>query len=158
MVAEMDRRKELFLAAGAPNISQYNTMTGEKLPHVIFAVDELAELLDKTGTSKEQKAEIDEIISLLSRIARLGRAFGINLILATQRPDANILPGQIKNNLDIRACGRADNVLSQIILDSADAADRIPKDSHYFLLQDGTLFQPYVWNDRKETYGKFSEG
>ena len=147
MVEEMDRRKELFLAAGAPNISQYNTMTGEKLPHVIFAVDELAELLDKTGAGKEQKAEIEEIVSLLSSIARLGRAFGINLILATQRPDANILPGQIKNNLDIRACGRADKVLSQIILDSADAADRIPKDSHYFLLQDGTLFQPYVWND-----------
>lgn len=147
MVAEMDRRKTLFLAAGAANISQYNTMTGEKLPHIIFAVDELAELLDKTGASKEQKAEIDEIISLLSSIARLGRAFGINLILATQRPDANILPGQIKNNLDIRACGRADKVLSQIILDNSDAADRIPKDSHYFLLQDGTLFQPYVWND-----------
>ena len=147
IVSELYRRKDLFLACGAANISEYNRNSSETLTHIIFAVDELAELVDKTGASKDQKAQIDEVISMMSTIARLGRAFGINLILSTQRPDANILPGQIKNNLDIRICGRADNVLSQIILDNTSAADRIPKESHYFLTQDGTLFQPYMWTD-----------
>jgi S-DNA-T family DNA segregation ATPase FtsK/SpoIIIE len=86
---------------------------------------------------------------MLASIARLGRAFGIHLILATQRPDATIISGQIKNNIDFRVCGRADNVLSQIVLDSTDAADLIPKDvSGHFLLQDGTLFQAYWFDDR----------
>lgn len=147
IVSELYRRKDLFLTCGAANISEYNRNGSETLTHIIFAVDELAELLDKTGASKEQKAQIDEVISLMSTLARLGRAFGVNLILSTQRPDANILPGQIKNNLDIRICGRADKVLSQIILDNTSAADRIPKESHYFLTQDGTLFQPYLWTD-----------
>ena len=92
---------------------------------IIFACDEVAELLDKTGRSKDDKAEVAAIENLLSTIARQGRAFGIHLILATQRPDSNILAGQIKNNLDYRVCGRADLVLSQIILDKGDAHDRI---------------------------------
>ena len=81
--------------------------------------------------------------------ARIGRSLGVHLILATQRPDANILAGQIKNNIDCRICGRADNVLSQIILDSKDAADRIPKTSRgRFLLHDGTVFQAFLFDDK----------
>ncbi len=52
-----------------------------------------------------------------------------HLVSATQRPDANSLSGQIRNNIDCRVCGRADNVRSQIILDSTDAAELIPKDA-----------------------------
>lgn len=116
----------------------------------IFACDEIAEVLDKTGLNKEQKELIGQIESKLSTIARQGRAFGIHLILATQRPDANILPGQIKNNIDCRVCGRADNVLPQIILDCADAADCVPKDiPGRFLTSDGTLFQAYWFDDSK---------
>lgn len=80
----------------------------------------------------------------LSTIARLGRAFGINLVVGTQRPDATVIPGQIKNNMDIRLCGKADNTLSIIILDNGDAAEKIPKDSRgLFLNQDGVLFRAY---------------
>ena len=78
----------------------------------MFACDEVAEMLDKTGRSKESKEVLAQIENKLATLSRLGRAFGIHLILATQRPDANILPGQIKNNLDFRVCGRADNILS----------------------------------------------
>ena len=77
-------------------------------------------------------------------IARQGRAFGIHLILATQRPDANILSGQIRNNIDCRVCGRADTILSQIILDSTVAAEQIPKDkAGRFILHDVTVFQGF---------------
>jgi len=81
-------------------------------------------------------------------IARQGRAFGIHLMLATQRPDSNILHGQIKNNITYRICGRADNVLSQIILDNTSAADQIPEDSQgRFILHDGTVVQAYWFDD-----------
>ena len=84
----------------------------------------------------------------IGTIARQGRAFGIHLILATQRPDSTILNGQIKNNINYRICGRADNVLSMIILDKTDAADQIPEDAQgRFILQDGTIFQAYWFED-----------
>lgn len=147
LVEELETRKQYFRAAGAANLNEYNHMTGETLQRIIFAADEVAELMDKTGATKALKEEIDQVVGALSTIARQGRAFGIHLILATQRPDANILPGQIKNNIDCRICGRADNVLSQIILDKTDAAELIPKDSHKFLMGDGTLFQPYLFEE-----------
>ena len=148
LTEELERRKQLLKAAGLPNIDHYNAVTGEKLQRYIFACDELAEMLDKTGLTKEQKEIVVKIEGLLGTIARQGRAFGIHLILATQRPDSAILNGQIKNNINCRICGRADNVLSMIILDKTDAADQIPEDAQgRFLLHDGTMFQAYWFDD-----------
>ena len=148
LVEELERRKQLLKAAGLPNIDHYNAATDENLQRYIFACDELAEMLDKTGLTKEQKEIVNKIEGLLSTIARQGRAFGIHLILATQRPDANILSGQIKNNINCRICGRADNVLSMIILDNTDAADLIPEDAQgRFLLKGGSIFQAYWFDD-----------
>ena len=142
---ELERRKHVFRSAECANIDTYNRRTGKGLPRLIFACDEVAEVLDKTGLTKESKEFVSKIEGKLSIIARQGRAFGIHLILATQRPDATILSGQIRNNLDCRICGRADNVLSQIILDNTNAADQIPKDAQgRFLMYDGTVFQGYL--------------
>ena len=78
------------------------------------------------------------------------RAFGIHLILAMQRPDATIIPGQIRNNMDFRVCGRADSVLSQIILDNTSAAEQIPKDARgRFITGDGTVFQGYLFDEEQ---------
>ena len=149
LLAILEERKRLFKNAGCANLGEYNATTGENLLRYIFACDEVAEVLDKTGLSKEQKEQVAQVESRLATIARQGRAFGIHLILATQRPDANILAGQIKNNIDCRICGRADNILSQIILDSTDASDRIPKTSRgRFLLHDGTVFQAFLFDDK----------
>ena len=149
LLAILEERKRLFKNVGCANLGEYNAAMNEDLPRYIFACDEVAEVLDKTGFSKEQKEQVAQVESRLATIARQGRAFGIHLILATQRPDANILAGQIKNNIDCRICGRADNVLSQIILDSTDAADRIPKTSRgRFLLHDGTVFQAFLFDDK----------
>ena len=102
--------------------------------------------------NKEDKERIDTIIGYLSTIARQGRAVGIHLILSMQRPDASILPGQIKNNIDCRICGRADGVLSQIVLDSTEASDAIPKDAQgRFLMADGTVFQGF-WSDELDDW------
>ena len=149
LTEELERRKEKLSASGQPNIDRYNEATGEDLKRYIFACDEVAEMLDKTGLTKDQKEIVSKIESKLSMIARQGRAFGIHLILATQRPDANILSGQIKNNLNIRICGRADHVLSQIILDNTEAADQIPDYAQgRFITQDGTVFQAYWFDDK----------
>ena len=144
---ELQRRKTLFRETGCANISDYNKQSAVPLQRHIFACDEVAEVLDKTCLTKEQKERIGLIENRLSMIARQGRAFGIHLILATQRPDANILSGQIRNNIDCRVCGRADTILSQIILDNTTAAEQIPKDkAGRFILHDGTVFQGF-WID-----------
>ena len=144
LVEELERRKSAF----KPNIDAYNETTGQPLPRLIFACDEVAEMLDKTGADSERKKLLSQIESKLSTIARQGRAFGIHLILAMQRPDATIIPGQIRNNMDSRVCGRADSVLSQIILDNTSAAEQIPKDARgRFITGDGTVFQGYLFDE-----------
>ena len=150
LVTVLEYRKGRLAETGCPNLDTYNEATGDNLPRRVFACDEVAELLDRTGRSKEEKEQLGQIENRLATLARLGRAFGIHLILATQRPDANILPGQIKNNLDFRVCGRADNVLSQIILDNTSAADQIPKDARgRFITGDGTVFQGYLFDEKQ---------
>ena len=148
LVEELERRKSAFKALGCPNIDAYNETTEQPLPRLIFACDEVAEMLDKTGADNERKKLLSQIESMLSTIARQGRAFGIHLILATQRPDATIIPGQIRNNMDFRVCGRADSVLSQIILDNTSAAEQIPKDARgRFITGDGIVFQGYLFDE-----------
>ena len=148
LVAVLEYRKKAFKELGCPNIDAYNATTENDLPRLIFACDEVAEMLDKTGADNERKKLLAQIENKLSTIARQGRAFGIHLILATQRPDATIIPGQIRNNMDFRVCGRADSVLSQIILDNTSAAEQIPKDARgRFITGDGIVFQGYLFDE-----------
>ena len=148
LAAVLEYRKERLADTGCKDLDAYNEATGENLPRLVFACDEVAEMLDRTGRSKEDKELLAQIECRLATLARLGRAFGIHLILATQRPDANVIPGQIKNNLDFRVCGRADDTLSSIILGNNSADDQIPKDARgRFILQDGTVFQGYLFDE-----------
>ena len=63
------------------------------------------------------------------------------------------MPGQIKSVVDYRVCGRADNVLSQIILDSTSASDEIAKDAQgRFINHEGTVFQGF-WFDERKAFG-----
>lgn len=134
------------------SLDDYNRLAGEynHYERIAVVVDVLAELTDTTGMDKPQKELAAAIIKHLSSIARMGRAFGVSLIVATQRPDAAALPGSIKSNIDCRICGRADNVRSQIILDSTSAAEKVPKDEQgVFLMNDGTLFKGYQFNEEQ---------
>lgn len=118
------------------------------MKRIIVVCDEVAEVLDKTYLDKEQKALVSQVESMLSTIARQGRAFGVHLFLATQRPDSEVLKGQIKNNIDCRICGRCDSVLSKIILDNTDGAEKVPKDKQgFFLTNTGVLFKAYYFDD-----------
>ena len=145
---EMERRRSLLVSSQTSNIGDYNTKAATSLPRLIVACDEIAEVLDKTGLTKEEKELVGRVESKLSTIARQGRAFGIHLVLSTQRPDAEILKGQIKNNIGYRVCGQADKILSNIILDKPDAADTItPQDQGMFLTNTDVLFQAYYVED-----------
>lgn len=148
LTAELERRRGLFVVAGTPNLAEYNKVTGESLPHYIFACDEVAEILDTTGLDKTQRAVFAQIVRHLSLLARQGRAFGIHLIFATQRPDAALIPGQIRTNLTLRICGRADDILARIILDDVTAADQIPPDAQgRFVTNMGQTFQGFLFDD-----------
>ena len=148
IVSELTERKLEFFENNAVNITEFREKTGQDCRRIVFACDEVAELLDKTGLEKAAKEKVVKVENLLSTIARQGRAFGINLILATQRPDANILSGQIRNNIDYRACGRADDVLSKIVLDNTDASEKIPKyEQGLFLDNMGTLFRAFYFRE-----------
>ena len=145
---QLDERKKLFVEFEASNISEYNEKVDSKLNRIIIAIDEVAEVLDKTGLDKQQKAFICQIESKLSTILRMGRAFGIHCIMATQRPSADILPGQIRSNLTFRVAGYSDKILSQIILDNTDAAEKItPEDKGMFLTNTNVLFKSYYVTD-----------
>lgn len=148
LVNELEKRKVLFSDVGSSNIIEYNSL-GHSLKRLIFACDEIAEILDKTGLDKTQKTVIVEIEKNIAIIARQGRAFGIHLVLATQRPDANVLTGQIKSNINYRICGRADSILSSIILDNPKASEAIPSDSKgLFVNHENTVFQGYYFKDK----------
>ena len=126
-VNKMDERYELLAEAGCQNIGSYNDLTWEelrerfhfaspeeeariprKLPYMVFVIDELADLM---MTNKEVEHSI-------VRIAQKARAVGMHLILATQRPQANVVTGLIKSNMPARCCFKvASGMDSRIVLD-----------------------------------------
>lgn len=141
---ELVNRQILFERNKVRNIDEYNSKYADSKPlkRIVFVCDEIAEIFN--GENKTTK----DIEWYLSRIARLGRAFGITLILSTQRPDCKVLEGQIKSNLDVRICGRADRTLSEIILGkgNTDADALIPKEEQgLFLTNSNKIFRGYLF-------------
>lgn len=110
---EMDRRYDILNKAGKRNVQSYNTSSKERLPYIVFIIDELADFMMTSG--KEMEAGI-------IRLAQMSRAIGIHLILATQRPSVDVITGLIKANIPSRiAFSVASLVDSKTILDSSGA-------------------------------------
>ena len=85
----------------------------------------------------------------MTLISRIGRAYGINLILCTQRPSTEIIKGEIRVNLGTHICGRADRILSQMILDNSAAAELISsEDQGVFVMKHNTLFKAYYLDEQ----------
>ena len=113
LIAEMFKRYRHLEQFGVRNISSYNAQTKEKMPYLVLVVDELADLMMTSSFDVEQS---------LCRLAQLGRATGIHLVIATQRPSVDVLTGLIKANFPSRiAFGVTSQVDSRTILDSAGA-------------------------------------
>jgi len=144
----LDDRRNYFRVANVRNIHEYNERTtGQPMPTILVACDEIVEVLDKTGADATRKELIKMIEARLSTIARQGRAFGVHLILGTQRPDSDVLNGQIKNNLQIRVAGVCDEPLARVI-GINNAHKMIPKNTPgRFINNEGVIFHGYFIND-----------
>lgn len=130
------------------NLETYNKIARASLEHRVLLIDEASMIFDASGRSKEDKAMIATIIEKINEIGRIGRAYGVHLIICTQRPDVNSVPGSIKANLDGRIAGHtADNTSSMVVLDTADAA-KLPSIPGRFIIRDGggneQVFQAYL--------------
>lgn len=113
----VEERLEQFRMAKVQNIAAWNyTHRGEALPRVVLIVDELANvMLDK---SLKKDAE-----PLLADLSARGRAPGVHIVLATQRPEVSVVTGLIKANMDGRLAFRmTDQPSSRTILDTTEAA------------------------------------
>ena len=121
---EMDRRYEILNQAGKKNIQSYNESTAEKMPFIVFIIDELADLMISAAK---------DIESSIIRLTQMSRAVGIHLILATQRPSVDVITGLIKANTPSRiAFSVASAIDSKTILDSSGAEKLLGKGDMLF--------------------------
>lgn len=131
VVNEMHERYKLLQAANKKNIESYNkAVIVNRLPYYVVIVDEFAALMSLAA--KEVEAAV---VSL----AQLGRAAGIHLILATQRPSVDVITGLIKANITSRiAFAVASAMDSRTILDSSGAEKLLGKGDMLFMTSDAS--------------------
>ncbi len=128
VMREMFRRYKLMEEIGARNIAAYNAKSTEQMPFLVLVVDELADLMMVGGFEIEEN---------LVRLAQLGRATGIHLVLATQRPSVNVVTGLLKANIPARvAFAVASQVDSRVILDTVGAEKLLGKGDMLLLNND----------------------
>ena len=132
---EMDERYKLLSEAGVNKISLYNEKYKARrlrpdhghrfLPYIVTVVDEYSDLTMTTGASPEAKAASRSITNSIIRLAQKGRAAGLHVVLATQRPSVDVISGVIKSNFPMRIAFRvASRTDSMTILD-APGADKL---------------------------------
>lgn len=108
----MTNRYNILSQNNCRNIEEYNTKTDDKMTYYLIVVDELADLF----------IQAPDIETILCRLAQLGRAAGIHLILATQRPDRQTITGRLKVNIPSRLALTVSSLYdSKIILDQTGA-------------------------------------
>ncbi|MCH8086810.1 MAG: DNA translocase FtsK [Chloroflexi bacterium] len=129
---EMDHRYKLMASAAARNISGYNqkVSAGEKIPYLVVVIDELADLMTMAPFEVEQS---------LTRLAQMGRATGIHLIVATQRPSVNVITGLIKANFPTRISFAVTSMMdSRVILDTPGAEKLLGRGDMLYLPSDAS--------------------
>ena len=130
LCVEMDKRFTTFSNNGVKNIASYNEKMVEagknKMPFILLVVDEFAELmLSKNHAVVEEK---------IQKLAQLGRAAGIHLLLATQRPDVNVIPGTIKTNLPCRMTFRLSSLADSRTVIDLGGAEKLLNNGDMLLL------------------------
>jgi S-DNA-T family DNA segregation ATPase FtsK/SpoIIIE len=133
---EMDRRYRLLEAEGARNIEAYNRALGEQraaeqLPYIVIIADEIGDLM---------LSRPEEVERTITRLAQMARAVGIHLVIATQRPSADIITGLIKANFPARiSFAVASNADSRVILDTAGAETLLGRGDMLYLAPESAV-------------------
>ena len=148
LVAEMEDRYLCLEQAGVSDLNQYNASVApdKRRPYVVVVVDEFADLLMQNAEGFEQPA---------IRLAQKARACGIHLVLATQRPSADVIKGLLKTNIPGRiALSVSSKIDSKIILDTTGAESLTGKGDLICLcpaFRDGIRLQgAYITNEEIE--------
>ena len=135
---EMEQRYELLSKASVPNIKTYNEKYRNRklrpdeghrfLPYIVTIIDEYADLTMSVGGSGDAKVVARSITTSIIRLAQKGRAAGLHVVLATQRPSVDVITGLIKTNFPTRIAFRVvSRTDSSTILDSPGAEKLIGK-------------------------------
>ena len=135
---EMDERYKLLAAAGVNDIKLYNDKYKDRrllptdghkyLPYLVVVIDEYADLTMTGGANPDARKSAKNISDSIVRLAQKGRAAGLHVIIATQRPSVNVITGLIKTNFPTRIAFRVvSGVDSRTILDSYGAENLIGK-------------------------------
>lgn len=154
VVELMEQRYTLFAECRVRNLAEYNNKAEVPLPWFVVIIDELADLMMVASKSVETS---------ICRIAQKARAAGIHLVLATQRPSADVITGLIKVNIPSRAAfAVSSQVDSRVILDSGGAEHLLGKGDMLFLPVDASdpkrLQGAYVNNDEISRVVEFWKG
>ncbi|MBE0426622.1 MAG: DNA translocase FtsK [Nitrospirae bacterium] len=121
MVVEMEHRYRVLAEKASRNIESFNMQVNEeeKLPYIVIIIDELADLMFTAPNDVEDS---------IARLAQMGRASGIHLILATQRPSVDVITGIIKANFSARISFQVSSkVDSRTVLDTHGAEQLLGK-------------------------------
>jgi S-DNA-T family DNA segregation ATPase FtsK/SpoIIIE len=136
LTREMDDRYKKFSVAGARNIEDFNRNRApdtDALPYIVAIIDELADLMMLAPEEAER---------YITRVAAMARATGIHLVIATQRPSADVVTGLIKANFPARiAFAVAGNVDSRVILDQPGAEKLLGRGDMLYLSADSPSAQ-----------------
>ena len=148
-VTEMMKRYRAFSEVGVRDLASYNAHAArqpdmEKMPQIVVVIDELADLMLVAAKEVEES---------ICRVAQMGRAAGMHLVIATQRPSADVITGLMKANIPSRiAFAVASALESRIILDNTGAEKLVGRgDMLYFPLGAGkpTRVQGCLISDRE---------
>jgi S-DNA-T family DNA segregation ATPase FtsK/SpoIIIE len=148
MVKEMEKRYAMMADTRTKNIENYNEKAKENgyetFPYIVVIIDELADLMMTSGKEVELS---------IARLAQMARASGIHLIVATQRPSADVVTGLIKANLPSRLSYKVGQKIdSKIILDAMGADSLLGRGDMLFTPpgMSGLVRVHAPWSDEKE--------
>ena len=124
-IGEMERRFDVLSKSGKRDIGTYNKYASDKLPYIVFVIDELADLMATSGA---------EVEAGIIRIAQMARAVGIHLVVATQRPSVEVITGLMKANIPARIAFSVASIIdSRTILDCPGADKLLGRGDMLFL-------------------------
>ena len=117
LIEEMENRYIKFKAMGVGNIAEFNSKSGEKLPYLVYVVDELADIM-MWGYKQAFEHK-------LTRLAQKSRASGIHIVLATQRPDVQTVSGTVKMCMPARIALHTASMFDSVTILNTPGAEKL---------------------------------